>query len=87
MRKVILLSYQNNYVERSNKLLEYQHLLQHCLLFLRFQQNYFDDAIKLSVLFRSVFSKILDSSTKLFFPCRYYLIIDRGLLQFLFSDF
>jgi len=46
IRKVILLTYQNNYVERS-KLLEYQNFLQHCSLFLRFQQNYFDGLTKL----------------------------------------
>jgi len=36
-RKVILLSYQNNYVERSSRLLEYQNSLQPHSLFLRFQ--------------------------------------------------
>jgi len=38
-RKVILLNYQNNYVEQSNQLLEYQNFL-HYSLFLMFQQNY-----------------------------------------------
>jgi len=39
-RSEILLNYQNN-VEHSNQLLEYQNFLQRCLLFLKFQQNYF----------------------------------------------
>jgi len=34
------LNYQNNYVERSNQLLEYRSFSQHCSLFL-IQQNYF----------------------------------------------
>jgi len=41
------LNYEDNYVEHSNQLLEYQNFLQHCLLFLRFQQNYFDSSTKL----------------------------------------
>jgi len=36
-----------NYVERSNQLLEYQNFLQHCTLFLKFQRNCFDSSIKL----------------------------------------
>jgi len=46
-------------------LLEYQHFLKHCSLFLRFQQNYFDDPTKLF----SDSDKILDPSAKLFSPC------------------
>jgi len=46
IRKLILLSC-HIYVERSNYLLEYQNFLQHCSLFLRFQQNYFADPTKL----------------------------------------
>jgi len=42
----MLLNYQNNYVECLNQLLEYQNLLQHCSLFLSFQQNYFDGPTK-----------------------------------------
>jgi len=50
IRKVILLNYQNNYVERSNQLPKYQNFLQYCkiycLLLLRFQQNYFQICIQ-----------------------------------------
>jgi len=45
-RKIILLNYQNNYIERSNRLLECQNFLRYCSLFLRFQ-NYFDGPTKL----------------------------------------
>jgi len=38
--------YQNNYVERSNQLLEYQHFLEALQLFLRFRQNYFQICIQ-----------------------------------------
>jgi len=41
-----LLNYQNNYVKRSNQLLEYHNFLQYYSLFLRFQQNYFDGPAK-----------------------------------------
>jgi len=60
IRKVILLDYQNNYVE----LVEYQNFLQHRSLFLWFRQNYFDGPTKL--FFRSVSSKIFYSSAKSF---------------------
>jgi len=56
--KIILLNYQNNYVEHSNWLIEYKILLQRCSLFSRFQQN--------------CFVKILDLSAKPFFPSMHY---------------
>jgi len=62
------LNYQNNYVERSNQLLEYQNFLQRCSLFSRVQQNYFDDSTKLLL---HLYPKILDLSAKSFFPCMY----------------
>jgi len=50
IKKIILLNYQNNYVERSNQLLEYQIFLQYCKIYcsllLRFQQNYFQICIQ-----------------------------------------
>jgi len=62
------LNYQNIYVTRSNKLLEYQNVLQHFSLILRFQQNYF--CWSNEIIFRSISSKILDPSSKLFFLCK-----------------
>jgi hypothetical protein len=57
--KVILIEYQNNYVERSNWFLECRNFLQHRLNII---YNYFDGP-------RELFSsKFLDTSVKLFFP-------------------
>ena len=44
---IILLNSQNNYVTRSNLLLEYSNFLQHYSLYLRFLCNYFYGPIKL----------------------------------------
>jgi len=67
MKKVILLVYQNN-CKTLKPLLEYQDFLQYYSLFLRFQQNYFDDLTK----FSDVSGKILDLSAKSFFSCKDY---------------
>jgi len=56
------LNAQNIYVERSNKLLEYQNFLQHCSLFLSPNKIIF----LLKIIFRSV-SKFSNTSRKLFF--------------------
>jgi len=67
--KAILLN-QNNYVERSNQLLEYQNFLQHRSLFLRFQQNYFDGPTK---LFSSIYiqQNFRSLGKIVFFLCSY----------------
>jgi len=62
IRKVILLNYQNNYVECSNQLLKSKFF---GALFLRFQKNYFDSPTK---LFLDVSNKIV------FFMCKYIYI-------------
>jgi len=54
-RKVIMLNYQNNYLEHSNQLLKYQNFFKHCSLFLRFQQNYFDGPKLFSNLYPAKF--------------------------------
>jgi len=59
--KLILLNYQNNYVGRSNQLLEHQNFLQYCSLFLRCWQNYFQICIQQILTF---------ISAKSFFPYR-----------------
>jgi len=64
-----MLNYQNNCVERSNQLLEYQNLLQHCSLFLRSQQNYFDSLTK---LFSDLYPAKFSISKIVFFALRSY---------------
>jgi len=62
----IKIIYQNNYVEHSSWLLEYQNLLQYCSSYLNFPHNYFDGSTK---LFSDLYlSKFLDTLTKSFFP-------------------
>jgi len=63
------LNYQNNCVETLKLVNKYQNFLQHCSLFLRFQQNYFDGQTK---LFSDLFNKVLDLSAKLSFSCLLY---------------
>jgi len=60
-----LFNCQNNYVDRSSWLLEFQNFLQHyhqCLIL----HNYFDNKIIFSDLY---LAKFLDISVKQFFPC------------------
>jgi len=61
--KINLLGYQNNYVGRSNWLLQCQNFLQHCSLRLSILQNNFD-----SIKLFSDLAKFLDTSRKSF-PC------------------
>jgi len=67
--KIILINYQNNYVECLNWLLEYQIFLEYCSSCLSFQHNYFDDSIK---LFLDLYlTKFLHVSAKSFFSCTF----------------
>jgi len=60
------LNYQNNYIERSNWLLEYKNFFQHYSLFLKSQQNYFQIYIQQNFKFLSKIrvAKLLDISAK-----------------------
>jgi len=52
----IIFNDQNNYVERSNWLLDYRNILQYCLLCLSFPHNYFDPTELFSDLYLHFFN-------------------------------